>query len=271
LDKEVDLRKFSSCWLSRVVTTPNANFRRILCFEPRYRGRATEVVGDIFRSIIPFTAGHPPTNQIAMPLVASGDQGESTGEMLEALVEASVHWLLAGLPLDRIKIVVHQSNNYQKLTDIFSRMKNRFVSPEMDPSKPSFDYDVFVSYSQKNKESVDSLVENLRYDRPSLRVFLDRLELRPGAAWQQQIFEALDASRKVICMFTPDYLASKICVEEFNMALHRHRDSSDGVLLPIYLHTASLPTYMILIQFQDVREGNLVKISQSAKILLEQI
>src|SRR5689334_911187 len=31
LDKEVDLRNFSSCWLSRPITLPSLNFRRILC------------------------------------------------------------------------------------------------------------------------------------------------------------------------------------------------------------------------------------------------
>src|SRR5678816_2764564 len=51
--KEFDLRKYSSCWLSRVIDRPEVQFRRILCFEPLTRGRATEIVGDIFRSIIP--------------------------------------------------------------------------------------------------------------------------------------------------------------------------------------------------------------------------
>ncbi len=38
-DKEVDLRTFSSCWLSRPIERPDLHFKRILCFEPRYRRR----------------------------------------------------------------------------------------------------------------------------------------------------------------------------------------------------------------------------------------
>src|SRR5262245_52251388 len=47
-DKEVDLRRFSSCWLSRPIARPGVNFHRLLCFEPRHRGKAPEVVGDVF-------------------------------------------------------------------------------------------------------------------------------------------------------------------------------------------------------------------------------
>src|SRR5262249_15680781 len=120
-------------------------------------------------------------------------------------------------------------------------------------------------------EIADNLVRELWEHQPALRVFVDRLELHPGAAWQQHIFDALDASRKVICIFSPDYLTSKVCKEEFNIALFRHRDSEQGVLLPLYLYTAELPTYMKLIQCEDVREGDRAKIATAAKRLLTQL
>lgn len=78
-DKEVDLRRFSSCWLSRPLGQKDVHFRRVLCFEPAHRGPAPEVVGDIFRSIVPFATGDPPIAQVAMPLLASGDQWEPVG------------------------------------------------------------------------------------------------------------------------------------------------------------------------------------------------
>jgi hypothetical protein len=270
-DKEVDLRQFSSCWLSRPIAGPNVHFQRVLCFEPWYRGQAPEVVGDIFRSIVPFTGGRPAVSQVAMPLVASGDQGESAEVMLEALTDASVHWLSVGLPLDRIKIVLRDSADSQSLRATFARIKQRYSESPVGPQLHPFRFDVFVSYSHKNKDLVDELVRVLQTARPSLRVFLDRLELQTGAAWQQHMFDALDESRKVICAFSPDYLASKVCKEEFNIALLRHRESTDGVLLPVYVYSAGLPTYMKLIQYEDVREGDRAKIFQSAKSLLEQM
>lgn len=37
LRKAVDLRQFSSCWLSEVINQHDAGFHRILCFESAYR------------------------------------------------------------------------------------------------------------------------------------------------------------------------------------------------------------------------------------------
>jgi hypothetical protein len=270
-DKEVDLRRFSSCWLSREIEQPGVHFRRILCFEPLQRGKAPEVVGDVFRSIFPFTTASPRISQVAMPLLASGDQGESPEVMLEALTEASVQWLSAGLPLDRVKIVIRRSADSRTLRETFARIKTRHTAVAGASQHGSYRFDLFVSYSQRNKAEVDALVTELVSRRPGLRVFLDRLELRPGAAWQQHIFDSLDQARKVICAFSPEYLASKVCKEEFHIALLRHREATDGVLLPVYLYSAELPTYMKIFQYEDVREGDRVKIAQSAERLLKQL
>ena len=198
--KAVDLRQFSSCWLSEVIEQPHAGFQRILCFEPAYRGRATEVVGDIFRSIIPFTTGQPPINSVAMPLVATGDQGEDRSEMLRALVDAAVHWLNTGMPLDRINIVLHSTADVESLKQTFATVKASLKPPA---THADYKFDAFVSYSWDNKAAVDQLINCFLSSRPNLRLFIDRLELRPGASWQQHIFESLDDARKVICMYSP--------------------------------------------------------------------
>lgn len=275
-DKEVDLRSFSSCWLSRPIETPGTNFRRILCFEPAHRGSAPEVVGDIFRSIVPFATGTPPVRKIAMPLVASGDQGEPAEAMLESLVDAAVHWLEGGLTLDTIKVVLRESDATPALRATFARAKRQPAKAGAAPDEsaegdgpgeqndPAHQFDVFISYSHKDKAAADQLVAALRANRPSIRIFLDRQELRTGSAWQQHIFESLDASRKVVCLFSPDYVSSKVCTEEFNIALMRHRDVESGVLLPVYLRTTGLPGYMRMLQYEDVREGDSIKIVASA-------
>lgn len=48
---------------------------------------------------------------------------------------------------------------------------------------------------------------------PHRRLFLERLELNPGASWQLPIDEALDRSRRVLCCLSPNDLASKVCIE----------------------------------------------------------
>jgi hypothetical protein len=270
-DKEVDLRSFSSCWLSRPIQQPGVHFRRLLCFEPAYRGEAPEVVGDIFRSVIPFTTGNPPISRVAMPAVASGDEGEPAEVMLEMLADASVHWLANGLPLESIKIVVRDSASLGALQETFARVKRRHAEAESTRQRPPCRFDAFVSYCQKNKAAVDDLVGEMKARRPGIRIFVDRLELRPGMAWQQHIFDSLCEARKVICVLSPDYLVSKVCKDEFNTAWIRHRDTVDEIMVPLYLYTADLPAYMKIFHYEDAREGDHAKIAQSAERLLARL
>lgn len=267
--KDVDLRQFSSCWLSREIRQPTAHFRRLMCFEPLVRGAAPEVVGDVFRSLMPFCAGTPPISQIAMPILAAGDQGEAPAVMLSALVDASLHWLMIGVPITRIKIVMRSGSAVGELTEVFSRAKTRFHTASTTLAAKTHRFDAFLSYSRKDQDAADQIANALKYTRPTLRLFVDRLELQTGAAWQQHIFEALDECRKVIPLLSPSYIESKVCKEEFNIALFRHRDSSDGILVPIFLRSAALPTYMRLVQYLDVREADFDKLSAVTRSLLQ--
>jgi len=263
-DKAVDLRNLTGCWLSKEIAQAGQGFRWIACFEPLRRGNPPEVVGDIFRSIIAFTTDGPPIRQVAMPLVAAGDQHNPKEVMLEAILDAAVNWVSIGLPVDRIKIVFADPADAPSLKDIFARAKSKLPGPAVPVANP-WRFDLFISYSHEDKGEVDLLVKTIRERRPTSRIFLDRMELKLGAAWQQHLFEAIEASRKVVTVFSPPYLGSKVCLEEYNIGHFRHRDSQEGVLRPVYLRSASLPTYMKLIQFVDAREGDPAKLSKAAE------
>jgi len=273
-NKAVDLREFSCCWLSQPLDRPDLHFRRVLCFEPMFRGRAPDVVGDIFRSLVPFTEGSTRIARIAAPIVASGYQQESVLVMLEAIVKAAVNWLALGLSLECIKIVArisYDTADEDEYRAAFARVKEAISHDAADPSSASPHYDVFISYAHEDEKEVRLLVEDLLSRRCELRVFLDRLELKPGMSWQQHIFEALDDSRRVVSVLSPDYLASKVCKEEFNIAMVRHRESSEEILTPLYLRSANLPTYMRLLQYVDSREADRSKIEQAAQVILDRL
>ncbi|HEX8692276.1 MAG TPA: hypothetical protein VF746_07650 [Longimicrobium sp.] len=107
LEKELDLRDELSCWISRDLTReyPGFGFRRILCFEPLFRGRPAEV-GDVFQSMMALAMlGDPPVRTIAMPLLASGEQRADPLIMLAAIIDAAVQWMDRGLPISTLKIV----------------------------------------------------------------------------------------------------------------------------------------------------------------------
>jgi hypothetical protein len=268
--KAVDLRETCSCWLSHEIVPPGAGiqFKRILCFEPLMRGAAPEVVGDIFRSLVPFLYGQALGATVAMPLVASGNQKHAAEEMLVSLVDAAVHWINVGLPLRRLNVVECSSRKAAALQEVFSRIKGRYALPP-PVSSQRFRYDAFISYARQDSADVSVLHDQILQRSPSARLFLDRKQLNTGMSWQHEIYEALDACRKVVAVLSPAYLQSKVCQEEFNIALARQRDSTVPILFPIYLYSAQLPTYMKILQYHDCREGDHGRLRSVCEDLVE--
>lgn len=274
-DKAADLRESFACWLSQPVqaTDPGIQFKRILCFEPPRRQNPVDLVGDVFQSLIPFVHGDPNIQSIALPILASGSQGANPMLMLAALVEAAANWLKNGLPVQKIKIVEYDPNRTPDLKALFAILRRAYEGGVISDSSPgrAFSYDLFISYSRHNEADVVYLYDELLRARPGLRIFLDRRELTTGAAWQQELYEALDDCRKVLALYSPHYLASKVCKEEYNIAMLRHRDAPSGVLIPVYLYSASLPSYMQLIQFIDCREGDRDRLKTACADILKEL
>ena len=265
-NKAIDLRANFSCWMSSEIK--KQNFRRILCFEPYTRGNPAEVVGDIFQSLMPFVFANPPIKSIAIPLVASGDQGISIDQIFEPLVNAAVNWLMLGMPVDTIKIVEFDKEKANELLLRIKLLKQKLENKQISKSV-DFKYDLFISYAHKNKDEILFVEKELKRLKPDIRIFLDLRDLNTGAAWQQELYEALDNCKRVVAFLSEPYLFSKICKEEFNIAVFRHRDSDEPVLLPIYLNSTNLPTYMKLIQFIDCREANKERLTEACKQIIE--
>jgi hypothetical protein len=100
-----------------------------------------------------------------------------------------------------------------------------------------------------------SVVEHLSGLRPDLRIFLDRVELDTGVAWQSKLYDALDSCRKVVSFYSPQYLNWKMCQEEYNIARIREREEGH-VLFPIFLLSAALPASRRIINYVDCREAD---------------
>lgn len=270
--KSVDLRHAFACWLSEDLggAAERVGFRRILCFEPRFRGAPESVVGEIFQSLMPVVHGSPPIRTLAMPLVASGDQGVPVETMLTPLLEAAARWLALGLPIERLKIVERSEAKARDLAARFAAFA-RDLPATPRPTRRSFSYDVFISYSHLNADAADYLVAQLRQLKPDIRIFLDRHGVDLGHSWQHMILESIDTCDKVVAVYSPAYLQSRMCKEEFGIALHRHRESDEGVLLPIYLSETELPTYMKVLQYRDCRESDYVKLDLACRDIVRRL
>lgn len=269
--KRFDLRSTFSCWLSSDLTdvSESIGFKRILCFEPATRAKPPEVVGDIFRCLAPFLLGEYPEATVAMPIVASGEQRWSDEDMLLHILRAAVHWLSQGLPLKCLKIV-------ESVPEKAGRLHSAFKSAEfqthasISAPQSAMRYDAFISYSRNDREYARVVADALRESNSAARIFVDELELNPGESWQQAIYDILDASARIITLISPDYLQSKVCKEEFNIALFRNRESEANILFPIYLKTTVLPTYMKMVNYADCREADAEKLRRACAKIWQQ-
>ena len=271
-DMEEDLRSAFNAWISKPLQLPPdmPPYKRLFCFEPHNSAEVKSLVGDIFQGLMPFLGEEMyGIRSVAMPLVAAGDRGANPLEILEAILEAVVQWMAHGLPLTKLNIVEFNEHRAYELNGAFEILKRQYA--RYSKPKRKFKYDLFVSYSHENTQEVLSITDELQKQRPGLEIFLDRQDLNTGAVWQQALYDALDDCDKVLTFYTPAYLTSKVCKEEFNIAVFRHRDSEAGVLIPVYLKEAALPTYMKLIQFIDARHDVPDNIPKLAEQILKSL
>jgi hypothetical protein len=138
-------------------------------------------------------------------------------------------------------------------------------------SQAQIEYDVFHSYSGENDKEMELFEKKLLRSHPNIRIFLDRRDIDIGSPWQPQIFESLDKCRKVVAFFSTDYLKSKVCKEEFNIAWIRCRETGQEILFPPYIYSANLPTYMIYRNYFDCIEGDEMKLRAVSRRLLKEL
>jgi hypothetical protein len=70
----------------------------------------------------------------------------------------------------------------------------------------TFDYDVFLSYSSKDRNAVHALAEKLR--NAGLRVWLDSWIIQPGDPIGLKIQQGLEKSRVLLMFMSKAYFAS---------------------------------------------------------------
>jgi hypothetical protein len=281
-NKEQDLTENFSCWLSHPVALDREGlrFQRILCFEPLRKGRPSDVVDDIFRALAPFAFAEPHIRSVAMPVLAAGDQGNSEAEMMQALLTASHRWLREGFPLRTIKLVVYERNPSEALQELFRREAATLgrSTPAAAPLKhdvvphPSTvatapPYDVFISYSRADETPAQHFHDQLL--KAGLRVFMDRSAIQGGASWLQKIFDALAACRLTAVLYSPDFLKSKPCQDEFNISWIKRYDTGRDALFPLLLRDAEIPPHMKMLNYVDCRTNDQQKIAVAAQKLAD--
>ena len=75
---------------------------------------------------------------------------------------------------------------------------------------------LFISYSRNDQAFVRKLYETLVADKHE--VFVDWEGIPPSSEWKNEIDAAIDKSDAILCILSPDYLASAVCRHELATA-----------------------------------------------------
>lgn len=275
-NKKIDLREQFSCWLSQRLTA-SFGFRYVVCLESGWRGTPPEICDDLFRALSPYLISEFPNASVAMPILGTGDQGWPIDVMLKTILHTTVSWLKRGLPLRLLKIVVYSADNAKKAEEVFLECQRQYSDQALDiatghsateAEDVSKQYDCFLSYCHKDSVPAQLIVDEVLRSRPHTRVFFDASEIKTGSSWLMKIAQALDGSKRVVALYTPEYWSSRPCVDEFLAARTREYATGEKVLFPIYFRKANFPTLFQNLEFFDCREADKLKLIDASGALI---
>jgi len=155
-NKLYDLRPTSAFWLSHPLGDAFAgmNIGQIACFETRVLGSPPTVVGDLFRGLFPFLDDRR-SQTVAMPVLATGNQGWPADVMMRSILDAALNWLARGLAISELKIVECRPDRAAALAATMADFKARTaVASTRDALQPA-SFDVFLSFSSDDAEAAD--------------------------------------------------------------------------------------------------------------------
>ena len=130
-------------------------------------------------------------------------------------------------------------------------------------------YDYFISYSHKQNEEVKTFVNAFLNKKKGLNIFYDRSSIPAGGLWIKQISEAIQRAKNVVCVLTPDYIASDVCWDEFQCAKVMELRTKQSIIKTInFIQDDNLPPMMAIYSYIDCTEANLEKLTKSVEQLL---
>jgi HEAT repeat protein len=89
---------------------------------------------------------------------------------------------------------------------------------------------IFLSYRSTEADFALQFAADLK--NAGVKLWMDRIELKPGDDWQHELQLALDACAAVIAVVSPEYMKSKYCMRELTRA-----DMNGKPILPVLLRT----------------------------------
>jgi hypothetical protein len=124
-------------------------------------------------------------------------------------------------------------------------------------------FDVFISYSVKDKDFVRKLATDLQ--EYGLTVWLDDWNLRAGDSLVNEISTAIRDSKFLLVIMSPDYFVSEWAAQEWKAAMIDEVDGKTIKVIPLLYRTCSIPPMLATKRYVDFRQSESYK--ESFRIL----
>jgi hypothetical protein len=115
-----------------------------------------------------------------------------------------------------------------------------------------YDYDAFLSYDSKDKDTIHALAERLKKD--GLRVWLDTWIIKPGDSIPLMIGHGLERSRVLLMCMSPAYFESEWGKLEYSSLLFRYPTNAERRFIPFLIEDCKRPDIIAHFAYIDWRE-----------------
>src|SRR5688572_29782370 len=102
----------------------------------------------------------------------------------------------------------------------------------------------FISYSRNNSDFALRLARDLR--AAGFDIWLDQLDIRTGARWDDEVEKALEKSTTFLIVLTPESIQSQNVKDEIGYAINAGKN-----ILPIILKPCNVPFRLRRFQYVD--------------------
>ena len=106
----------------------------------------------------------------------------------------------------------------------------------------------FVSYSREDLEFALRLAKDLK--AKGAKVWMDKLDIRPGQRWEAEVETALDGCLRMLVILSPASIASKNVLAEAGFAIDEGKE-----VIPVLYRDCKVPFRLRPLQYADFRSG----------------
>src|SRR4051812_18601470 len=107
---------------------------------------------------------------------------------------------------------------------------------------------LFFSYTRRDENFSLRLAKDLiSY---GVNVWMDQLNIRPGAKWDYEVEKALEASQTILVVLSPRSVKSQNILDEINYAIEENKK-----IIPVLMEKCLIPFRIRRLQYVDFNEN----------------